>query len=148
MGKRLEVVNTAQNVMCLVGVVSYDDTFIGLDDMEYDFGANIGAVDAKLLLTHLPQNAVILDGKVFVTNTFSAVPTKFQIGTLDNPTKFLDNANCLGTAGSYSLKQGQYFSMGNEALYLTLSIPTGQTKGTFFLYMTYVIPGRAQEITH
>lgn len=143
----LQPVNTAQNVMGIIGAISYDDAFYSTDEVHCDFGAKLGAADAKLKLTTLPQNAVILDAKLFVAEAFSAAPTKFQIGTAANPSAFGTFADKLTTQQVVDVVTGNLFALNSEDIYITLTVTKAtQTKGRFFLYLTYMVPGRANEV--
>lgn len=143
----LQPVNTAQNVMGIMGVISYDDTFYSTDEVHCDFGAKLGATNAKLKVTTLPQNAVILDAKLFVAEAFSAAPTKFQVGTAANDSAFGTFATSLATAGVYDLTTTNLQVINSEDIYITLTVTKAtQTKGRIFLYLTYMVPGRANEV--
>lgn len=143
----LQAVNTSQNVMGIIGSISYNDTFYSTDDIHCDFGATLGATDARLKLTTLPQNSVILDAKLFIAEAFSAAATKFQIGTAANASAFGTYADKINTAQVVDLSTG-LFALNNEDIYLTITMGKGtQTKGRFFIYLTYMVPGRANEIT-
>lgn len=143
----LQPVNTAQNVMGIMGVISYDDTFYSTDEVHCDFGAKLGATNAKLKVTTLPQNSVILDAKLFVAEAFSAAPTKFQVGTKANESAFGAFQTNLTTAGVYNLTTTNLQVINSEDIYITVTATGGtQTKGRIILYLTYMVPGRANEI--
>lgn len=144
----LQPVNTAQNVMGIIGAISYDDTFYSTDEVHCDFGATLGATNAKLKVTKLPQNAVILDAKIFVAEAFTNAPTKFQVGTAANEAAFGTFATNLNTAGVVDMNIGNLFVLNAEDIYITLTVGKGTQKaGRLFLYLTYMVPGRANEIT-
>lgn len=145
----LRALNIAQNVMGIIGMISYDDTFTSEDGVRCDFGAKLGATDAKLKLTKLPQNAVILEAKIFVAEAFTAAPTKFQIGTGADDSAFGTHATEMGKQGVVDLLANKnLFALNSEDIYLTLSVTKAtQSKGRFFIYLTYMVPGRANEIT-
>lgn len=144
----LQPVNTAQNVMGIIGAINYDDTFYSTAEAHCDFGAKLGATDAKLKVTKLPQNAVILDAKIFVAEAFTAAPTTFQVGTATNPSAFGTFAAKLNSAGVVDMNIGNLFVLNAEDIYITLSVTGGTQKaGRLFLYLTYMVPGRANEIT-
>ena len=144
----LQPVNTAQNVMGIIGAINYDDTFTSTDEAHCDFGAKLGATNAKLKLTKLPQNAVILDAKLFVAEAFTVAPTTFQIGTAANASAFGTFATNLSKAGVTDMNIGNLFVLNAEDIYITLTVTKATQKaGRLFLYLTYMVPGRANEIT-
>ena len=144
----LKAVNTAQNVMGVIGMISYNDTFTSEDGVRCDFGATLGATDAKFKVTRLPQNAVILEAKLFVAEAFTAAPTKFQIGTDADSSAFGTHADKLNTEGIVDLLANKNLFSLNQDIYFTLSVAKAtQSKGRFFIYLTYMVPGRANEIT-
>lgn len=146
MSKVLQPVNTSQNVMGVVGYIEYDDTFTSESGVTCDMGANLGATNQKIKLTTLPQGALILDAKLYVVEKFSANPTVFQIGTEKTPTQFASFTTQLGTAGVYSLTSTTFYAPSYEDIYLTLSVSKGVTTGKMFIYFTYIVPGRANEV--
>ena len=146
MSKVLQPVNTSQNVMGVVGYIEYDDTFTATDGVTCDMGAKLGATNKKIKLTTLPQGALILDAKLYVVEKFSANPSVFQIGTEAAPTQFCSFTTQLGTAGVYSLTSTAFYAPSYEDIYLTLSVGKGVTTGKMFIYFTYIVPGRANEV--
>lgn len=144
----IQPVNTAQNVMGIIGAINYDDTFTSTDEVHCDFGAALGATNARLKVTKLPQNAVILDAKIFVAEAFTVAPTTFQVGTAANASAFGTFAADLAKQGVIDMNIGNLFVLNAEDIYITLSVTKATQKaGRLFLYLTYMVPGRANEIT-
>lgn len=143
----------AQPVMAATFEFKYDDRMIATDGTEIGFGGGLGATSKKIKIMNLPEDAVILTGRLITLEKFSTAPTLFQLGDETTATKLGTfsgghfTAVGVNTSTTTTLTAANAASLTNEEVYLTLTVANNLTSGRAIVEFEYIVPGRATENT-
>lgn len=144
MAKKFMASNTAQYPLVASADIRFDDTFVAEDKTTGDFGVTNGATNKVIKLFTLPENAFIIETKLAINEVFTSKPTVFQIGNKTNPSlHFGALGAAVGMSSGFGTGYGKV-SGGGDVL-LTLTVPGGNTAGSFTFIVNYIVLGRANE---
>ena len=135
---------TSQYTMTSEFYFEFDDTVVNADGTTVDFGkATTGADGIQADIINLPTGAVILSGSVVREEAFDTAGYTVEIGDASNDDEYL-TATDLKAAGITALVPTGKRSAG--PLRLTINNVDACTTGKCAVRVTYMIPGRANEV--